>query len=186
MVNAERESGLPCHLRQDVKPEDVQTVRRIVAATGFFTPREVEVAVELVVERLSRGECSGYSFLFAELAGRSIGYACYGPIPCTAASFDLFWIAVEPQYQHAGLGRRLLAEVESQVRLAAGRRLYIETSNRAQYATTRSFYEKCGYQLEAVLRDFYAPGDDKVIFVKRLGEVTCPPGTSAATGSAGT
>ena len=168
MVDAERTPALPYCLRHEVTPQDAQSVRRLVEATGFFTPREVEVAVELVVERLSKGASSGYHFVFADLADRTIGYACYGPIACTVASFDLFWIAVDPQHQQAGLGRRLLAEVESLVRRASGGRLYIETSNRAQYATTRSFYEKCGYHLEAVLRDFYAPGDDKVIFVKAL------------------
>ena len=58
--------------------------------------------------------------------------------------------------------------VEQAIRAAGGRLIYIETSNRGQYAPTRGFYERCGYQLDAVLKDFYGPGDDKCIFVNIL------------------
>ncbi|MBL8851541.1 MAG: hypothetical protein JNG89_17790, partial [Planctomycetaceae bacterium] len=50
-----------------------------------------------------------------------------------------------------------------------GRRVYAETSGREQYAPTRAFYERCGYQREATLKDFYAPGDDKVVYGKVVG-----------------
>jgi hypothetical protein len=62
----------------------------------------------------------------------------------------------------------LLVEVERLVREEKGRRIYIETSNRPQYASTRNFYLRCGYALEALLKEFYAPGDDKAIYVKGL------------------
>lgn len=32
------------------------------------------------------------------------------------------------------------------------------------YASTRAFYESVGYQKEAVIRDFYKPGDDLAIY----------------------
>ena len=34
-----------------------------------------------------------------------VGYACYGPIACTVASYDLYWIAVDPQFQRHGIGQ---------------------------------------------------------------------------------
>jgi D-alanine-D-alanine ligase len=156
----------PWTLRYDAVEDDRVQVHRIVEATGFFSPAEVDVAVELVDERLRRGDASGYYFVFAERDGTAAGYACYGPIAGTTASFDLFWIAVHPRWQGAGLGRLLLAESERLIARAGGRRVYIETSQRAQYVPTRSFYERGGYSLEAILKDFYAPGDDKAIFVK--------------------
>jgi len=154
-------------LRDDVRPSDTQAVREIVLATGMFHDYEVDVAVELVAERLARGPASGYFFVFAEQGGRVVGYACYGPIACTAGSFDLYWIAVRPDCQGQGLGRALLAASEERIAAADGRCIYIETSCRKQYAPTRAFYERCGYRLEATLRDFYAPGDDKAIYVRR-------------------
>ena len=59
-------------------------------------------------------------------------------------------------------------------RAAGGRRLYAETSGRAQYRPTRRFYRRAGFRREARLRDFYAPGDDKLIFVKELSPPSPP------------
>jgi GNAT superfamily N-acetyltransferase len=154
--------------RTEVRPEDRQAVRAILESTGFFYPEEIRVAVELVEERLARGEASGYLFEFAEVEGEVAGYACYGPIACTRASFDLYWIGVRQEHRRAGLGRLLLARAEKRIRSLGGRRLYVETSSRPQYDPTRRFYLACGYRLEAQLEDFYAPGDGKVIFLKVL------------------
>ena len=155
-------------LREEVRPEDRDAVRRLVTSTGFFFPHEIEVAVELVDERLSKGDPSGYFFIFADAGDKTVGYACYGPIACTAGSYDLFWIAVDDACRGRGLGRRLLAASEARIARAGGRRIYIETSGRPQYDPTRAFYERCGYQCEAVLRAFYAHGDDKCIYVKAV------------------
>lgn len=159
---------MPLTWRDEVHPDDAAAVRTIIESTGMFYPAETDVAVELVEERLKRGPACGYFFIFAEDAGRVAGYTCYGPIACTVNSYDLFWIAVAQDQQRRGLGRMLLAESEKRIAAAGGRRVYIETSARAQYLPTRAFYQRCGYQLEAQLVDFYAPGDNKAIYVKAL------------------
>src|SRR5688572_14535998 len=102
-------------LRSVVTPSDRDAVRRIVKATGFFRSDEVEVAVELVDEALTKGEASGYYFVFAEMEGSVAGYACYGPIACTLGSYDLYWIAVDPNWQGHGLGQALVRETERQI-----------------------------------------------------------------------
>lgn len=155
-------------LRDTLEPRDRDAVRAIVESTGFFRPDEVAIAVELVDECLSRGPSSGYHFVFAERDGAVAGYACYGPIACTSASYDLYWIAVDPQFQRHGIGRVLLADVETRITAAGGERVYIDTSGRPQYAPTRAFYERNGFRCEARLADFYAPGDDRLIYVKVL------------------
>lgn len=158
----------PLTFRRTVLPQDIEAVRAIVESGGFFYPAEVQIAVELVKERLEKGEASGYHFIFAESDGETVGYACYGPTPCTAASWDLYWIAVHRDMQGQGIGKALLHECEAVVRRAGGKRLYIETSGRELYAPTRAFYLVNGCIHEATLKDFYAPGDDKWIFVKIL------------------
>jgi GNAT superfamily N-acetyltransferase len=155
--------------RCDVRPDDRETVRRLVDSTGVFSPVEIDVAVELVDDRLTRGGQSEYQFVFAELDGRTVGYTCYGPIPLTAASFDLYWIAVDKAIHGQKVGRALLERTEELIHQLGGRQVYIETSNRHDYVPTRGFYLRCGYQQEALLKDFYAMGDDKVIYVKGLG-----------------
>lgn len=156
------------HLRTEVTPADEAHVREIVAATGLFRPNEVDVAAELVGVRLRDGAASGYEFVFAEQDGVVLGYACYGLNTVTLASYDLYWIAVRPNLQGRGIGRQLLTAVEARIAAAGGQQIYIETSHRPDYAATRIFYERCGYALEGVLRDYYAPGDDRAIYVRRL------------------
>lgn len=157
--------------RTNVRPEDVSAVREIVSSSGFFSPAEIDVAVELVEEHLTKGEASGYLFLFAEEDGRTVGYACYGPIACTTASYDLYWIAVHADHRGRGLGRVLSREVEQLIAKRGGTRVYAETSSRDQYEPTRAFYERCGYIRDAEMRDFYAPGDGKVVYVRVLSEL---------------
>ena len=147
---------------------DPGAVRRLVEATGFFSAVEADVSEELVKERLAKGPESGYHFVFAELEGQLAGYACYGPVPLTASSYDLYWIVVSPELQGGGIGRILLQEAERLARGAGGTRLYAETSGRGQYESTRAFYERAGFRREAVLEDFYAPGDSKLIYTKPL------------------
>lgn len=158
-------------LREKPAKADVDSVRAIVTSTGFFNPGEIEIACELVTETLARGPYDGYRFLFAEIPDprphqttRTVGYTCYGQTPCTSGTFDLYWIAVHNDLRAKGLGTFLQRETEARIRGLGGRRLFAETSGRAQYEPTRRFYEKLGYSQEALLKDFYAPGDDKVIY----------------------
>jgi GNAT superfamily N-acetyltransferase len=154
--------------RQTVREEDRDAVGRLVRSTGFFSKEECAIAVELVDESLARGSASGYFFLFAEAGGRLLGYTCFGPIPGSSHSFDLYWIAVDPHTQGQGLGRKLLAESERLMAEQGVRRVYADTSSRDQYKPTRAFYLACGYVQEAFLADFYTQDDGKVIFVKVL------------------
>jgi GNAT superfamily N-acetyltransferase len=159
-------------LRATVTKQDVEAVRSLVAATGFFSEEEDALAAELVAEALERGEASGYFFLFADSPHGLAGYTCYGPIPATQSGFDLYWIAVAAGQQGSGLGRRLLQASEADARARGAARMYVDTSGRAQYAPTRGFYEHMGYRRAAVLEDFYAPGDDKVIYSKDLLDIS--------------
>jgi ribosomal protein S18 acetylase RimI-like enzyme len=155
-------------LRESPLATDTEAVRALVSATGFFSAAEVEIAAELVEEALSKGEAGGYRFLLVELQGALVAYTCYGEIPGTVGSYDLYWIVVAPASQGRGLGRWLLAETEARIDWLGGRRLYAETSSRPQYAATRRFYASTGFREAARLADFYAPGDGKIIYAKSL------------------
>jgi len=155
-------------VRRDLRPSDREPVQRLLEATRFFNPEELEVAMELVVDRLALGDQSHYRFLVAEHGTDVVGYASWGPIPGTAQSADLYWIAVDPAFQGLGVGRALLTEAERWMAEAGRPRVYVETAGRAQYVPTRAFYLGCGYEVAAELEDFYAPGDAKVLFLKVL------------------
>ena len=162
----ERPSDL--FLRRGLHPEDRTVIETLIRATGFFNGEEIEVAMELVDDRLANGEASHYRFVVAETAGQVAGYACWGPIPGTVASADLYWIVVHPGHQGKGAGAALLAAAEAWMAEAGRTRVYVETSTRALYAPTRAFYLACGYEIAAELQDFYAPGDGKALFLKVL------------------
>lgn len=158
--------------RSRAMAEDVARVRALVAATGMFNAAEIELAASLVAERLAKGAASGCHFIFAERAAELLGFACYGPILGTQDSFDLYWIAVAPGEQGRGLGVELYARAEAAMGAARAKHIYAETSCSDRYAPTRGFYQRLGFAEQALLPDFYAPGDGKVIYVKTLGS-TC-------------
>ncbi len=110
-----------------------------------------------------------YLVSVATHADRVVGYACYGITPLTGGGvYDLYWIAVDPTLQGGGVGRLLMAHVEREVKAAGGRKVLVETASKPSYAATRAFYERIGYVEEARLRDFYAEGDDKLIYSRRV------------------
>jgi len=145
---------------------DIESIASILSTSGFFNSEEQEVGVSLVRERLDQGESCEYFFQFAEFEGSVRGYTCFGPIPGTKNSYDLYWIAVDTTYRGQGLGTLLLRQTEQEIEKRGGTRIYIETSSTDLYVPTRSFYVRNGYNLEAELKDYYAPHDNKLIYVK--------------------
>lgn len=158
----------PRRWRTTVRHEDCARIRSLVAATDRFSVDEIEIAEELAQERITRGRASGYHFLFANRGDRLEGFACYGPIPGSETSWDLYWIAVQPELQGKGLGADLLRRIETAIGRAGGRQVFIDTSSSPVYASTRAFYLRQGYHLAAELGDFYREGDGKAIYAKVL------------------
>lgn len=157
--------------REAVKIEDVEKIRDLVTATTKFSEEEITISAELVSERIEKGRASGYDFVLAEEQGRLVGYACYGLIPGSEISFDLYWIAVHPDGQNHGLGQQILARTEQAIRRRGGKQLFADTSDTDSYVPTRAFYERTGFVLSAKFPDFYRPGDGKVIYVKTFTDV---------------
>jgi ribosomal protein S18 acetylase RimI-like enzyme len=149
-----------------LSPVDRDRIEEITRAVGVFRADEVPVALE-VFDGAAAGS-PDYLALGAELDGCLAGWICWGPTPCTLGTFDLYWMAVDPAAQGAGVGSALVAEMER--RLAGiARLIVVETAGREDYAPTRAFYQARGYRAAAVIPDFYAPGDDQVVYVKWLG-----------------
>jgi GNAT superfamily N-acetyltransferase len=148
---------------------DIERVREIVESTSFFYDHEVEIAAELVAERLDYGESTGYYFVFAEAGGITVAYSCFGPITMSKTSFDLYWIATHNDYRGKGIGRRILEETCEQARSMGCSIIIAETSGLPHYEPTRAFYLSNKFELEARLKDFYAMGDDNLFYTKRIG-----------------
>jgi GNAT superfamily N-acetyltransferase len=153
-------------LLRDLTAADRGRIEEISRAVGLFRADEIPVALE-VFDGAVAGS-SDYLALGAEHDGRLAGWICWGPTPCTLGTYDLYWMAVDPQLQGTGIGTALLLEMERRLQGLA-RLIIIETTGRADYSGTRAFYQARGYSPVATIGDFYAPGDDQVVFVKRVG-----------------
>ena len=149
---------------------DRDAVHGILVRTGYFTAVEVATALELIDEWLSVGEPSGYlCFVATDPTTHAVlGYVCVGPAPLTDGTYDLYWIAVDPEVQGRGVGRALLGCAEAEVVRRRGRLLLIETSSQEGYQSTVRFYERCEYALLARIAEYYRPNDDKLVFGKYL------------------
>lgn len=151
-----------------LKTGDRESIELVLQSTGAFSSQEIGVALELVDVVLNKTDLS-YKFIIAENKnGQLIGYACWGEIPLTQGTYDLYWIAVSPDLQHLGVGRQLISYVEEQVMRDSGRMMLIETSSTKTYKAARAFYKRQGYALESRIRDYYKPGDARLIFGKRF------------------
>ena len=150
------------------RPEDTPELLRITAGTGNFLPADVE-ALHAVLDDYHRSEYSeNHRSITYEDNGRIIGFAYYAPASMTDRTWYLWWIVVSKEIQARGIGGQLLREVEAGVRAQNGRLLLLETSSLPSYELTRRFYLKNGYDVLAVLKDYYADGHDMVVFRKRL------------------
>lgn len=143
-------------------PDQRSRIESILRATAVFSDAEVDVALELL------DADDDYEFVGAFRNEQLVGYACYGPTPAAERTWDLYWIAVDPAAQGSGAGGALMDEVERRLSGRRARLLVVETSSRDDYAPTRRFYDRRGYREAARIRDFYAPGDDRVVLTKRV------------------
>lgn len=152
-------------------PADVDRIKQLAVAAEMFTEEEVGFFDEMLAGFFDHS-MEGHQWLVAEGAdGQVVAAANYAPEPFSDRLWNLYFIAVDPDHQGSGIGASLMATAEQQLREMgedAARVVLVETSSTEQYARTRDFYRKIGYDEEARVREFYGPGDDKVTFWKSL------------------
>jgi ribosomal protein S18 acetylase RimI-like enzyme len=150
-------------------PEDATVLLNIAEGTGVFKPMEIEALREVLDDYHADAHSFGHRSVTFEREGEVIGFAYYAPAAMTDRAWHLYWIAVNKQTQARGVGSELLRYVEEDIRRGRGRILLIETSSLPHYEPTRRFYLKHGYEQVCVQPDYYADGDDMVVFRKRFG-----------------
>ena len=91
-----------------------------------------------------------------------------GPTPLTESTYDLYWIAVDPAVHGKGLGKELIRHCEEYVKSRGGTLIIAETSSQPKYEGTRMFYRRSHYLEESRIKDYYAPGDDLVVYTKHI------------------
>lgn len=73
--------------------------------------------------------------------------------PVAPGTVELTLVAVAEEHQAKGVGRRMLALVLDELRVAGFRRVIVGTSNAG--IGEIAYYQKCGFRLLAIERDYF-------------------------------
>lgn len=152
------------------RPHDRPFLDAMIRECGAFTGIEEETAMELIDHHINCTDTDYTVVCATDNEDTPTGYLCYGPTPLADAVYDLYWIVVSPLSQKKGIGLLLLRWLENELKKRGARLLLIETASKDSYAGQRAFYDKCGFVETARITDFYAEGDDKLIYEKRFKE----------------
>jgi ribosomal protein S18 acetylase RimI-like enzyme len=156
----------------DLRPSHPSESRALIGlaeGTGVFKPIEIQALEEVLSDYHAQERANGHRCTTARLEASPAGFVYWAPAAMTDRAWHLWWIAVRSDLQSRGIGAGLLAHCEAEVRAAGGRLLLIETSSLPAYQPTRAFYLRHGYGEPSRIPDFYADGDDLLVFRKRLG-----------------
>ncbi len=149
--------------------KDKTTLLSMLTRTQSFTSAEIDVARELIDIVLKDQIQKDYLIdCMVDDQNLAIGYVCYGPTPMAQGTFDLYWIAVDPDFQGQGAGSKLIRSLEEGVKARGGRMILADTSTVPHFEKTQEFYVKNGFQEVARIPDYYHPGNDRITFCKRL------------------
>lgn len=143
--------------------DDLPALRDVLDQTGLFPG---DLLDDMVGPHLSGTTTDVW--LTCYLDGAAVGFCYTVPEELTDGTWNMLALAVRPDVQGRQLGTALVRAAEEHLRRAHQRLLIVETSGTEAFARTRAFYRQTGYQEEARIRDFWAKGDDKVIFRKAL------------------
>lgn len=150
-----------------VTPADSPTVTALAVAAGMFPADDTTVTDQMMADYFARNRELGHGCLIDE-EDEPLGVVYYAPVTATDRTWNLLMIAVHPDAQGRGRGAALMRHVEDALRASGQRVLLVETSGHPTFSRTRAFYAKCGYDEEARIREYYAAGEDMVLFRKAL------------------
>jgi ribosomal protein S18 acetylase RimI-like enzyme len=165
--------GAVIHAR-GLLPSDRALIQELLDSVTAFTPEERAVALELCDARLAHPESDDYRFIlgFSAPEGggpeRLAGYLCYGRTPMTQATYDLYWIVTSPSCTRSGVARSLLGRMEGEIARSGGGLVRAEIGSRDDQHAATHFYDTMGFSRMATIPDFYAPGDDLIMFTQRV------------------
>jgi ribosomal protein S18 acetylase RimI-like enzyme len=147
----------------DIRPlrrDDLDAACALIAANDLFPP---DLLPEMADPFLAGA--SGELWL---TAGQGQGLAYAAPERMTDGTWNLLLLAVHPENQRRGLGRALVSATCEAIGRKGGKLLLVETSGLSGFAGARRFYGALGFRRAARIRDYYQPGEAKVIYTMPL------------------
>jgi ribosomal protein S18 acetylase RimI-like enzyme len=152
-----------------LEQKDRSVIEKILIDTKVFSREEINVALELIDIYINDKKQKDYNlFSFVDENDSVLGYTCYGKTPMTESTFDMYWIAVNPECHNKGIGKQLLEYIEQNIVSLGGKLIVVETSSREDYLNTRMFYIKSDYKELSRIKNYYKDNDDLVVYGKYI------------------
>lgn len=148
---------------RELVENDLMEIKDIIELHELFPS---EMLDEMVLPYLN-GEPSETWFVAVNSVNQLVGVSYCVAEKMTEGTWNLLLLAAREKSQ--GIGSRLVNYIESYLLNISGRILIVETSSLPEFEQVCQFYaKKCGFQHIATIPEFYAIGDDKKIFYKKL------------------
>jgi ribosomal protein S18 acetylase RimI-like enzyme len=147
---------------------DSEALLAIVNDSGQFDESGFS-HVEETLNNYLNGESDALWFTADD--GEPVGVASCAHEPVTDGTWNLLMLWTRGDRNGKGHGSALINHVENILKERGVRLLIIETSSLPDFAGARAFYDKCGFTQEACIKNFFAAGDDKIVYTKSLQEV---------------
>jgi len=157
---------VPIRIRP-LKPSDRAGLEAALRSDDTFKEVEIAVALELIDDATENRD-KDYWIRVACDGDDLAGYICFGPTPMTASTYDLYWIVTHAAHRGKGVAGSLINAMEAELRGISATAIRVETSQTEGYGAARTLYAKYDYPETARLPDFYRPGDDLIVYYKRL------------------
>jgi len=147
---------------------DVNEYLNIARKTEIFSESEVGILKE-ILEDFQNNKKTSYVLLEERVEGKLAGFILFGRTPLTECIWDIYWLIVDNMCQGRGIGKSLLIRTEEFIRQKMPKAaIRLETSTRKRYSAARGLYKRVHFQEAGKLPNFYAEGDDLIIFYKEI------------------
>jgi ribosomal protein S18 acetylase RimI-like enzyme len=150
------------------REQELPAIEGILRRAGAFQEPEIAVGLEVLESFFLRPSLQDSQVYTASLAGVPVGYVRFGRNTLTDGVFELSWLAVDPGHRRRGVGRSLITLAEYEATRQGGRMMVVEVPSREECYPARKLCHDLGYRQAALVPDYYAVGDGKVILVRKL------------------
>ena len=152
------------HSIRKINPSDVPALKKVLDSIDLFPS---EMMDDMISDFFNNPTSEDIWFAAVENE-KTIGLGYCASEKLTVGTYNLYAIGVRSDLQGKGIGAQMMSYLENELKNKEARVLIVDTSGSEEFKLTRKFYEKLGYTKEAVIRDFWDEGDDKVTFWKKL------------------
>ena len=151
-------------------PSDTPALLKIAANSGLFDPHEAEALLGRTLTRFHASSLpAGHTITVAATSDDDVlGWTYLAPDEHADRVWNFWWIGVAPARHGSDVATALLRRAETVAREAGSRILVVETSDGEALGRARRFYAREGYSDCGRVPDFYALGEAKIVFCKRL------------------